>query len=167
MQDTPYTAMKPLFWLGTLFILGCGLYMLFWSRKDLQEFQRVTGPITRIAPQHPDFPHRAGPKDRYLYVAGFPKAFEVYLGGDTGDFLPDFQSIAHLRPGDTVTVYYEEAPSFVKSGGEEEKIIFFTQQIERQGQPHYIRGNFNVYFANFMIITGALLGCFLFFYQGK
>ncbi|WP_210490653.1 hypothetical protein [Rufibacter aurantiacus] len=167
MNKSAFAIYNPMYWVGTLLIIFMGLYMVFSGKKELSEFEQVTGPITSILEKHPDFPRRAGPKDRYIQVAGFEKAFEVYLGGESGDFLPDFQSIAKLRPGDTVTVYYEEAPFFAQSNGEAEKIIFFTQQIEKEGKPHYIRGDFNLFFGNFMIIAGGLIAAFLFIYRNK
>jgi len=164
-QHNAYDGLKPFFWLGTLFIISMGLYFLFWSKKELNEFNQVTGPITLLSETHPDATGRPDPKDRYVEVGGFEKAFELYLGGDVGDFLPEFEAYSDLKLGDTITVFYNETPAFVNPGGTSDKIIVFTQQINKNGKPHYLRGDMNIYFANFFIVFGILLALFLYFYK--
>jgi hypothetical protein len=167
MHNPAYEAYKPMLWAGTIIVLSMSLAMLFWSRKDLSEIEQVKGPITKIFAKHPDFPLRAGPKNRYIQIAGFHKAFELYLGGDSDDTMPDFQSIDKLKVGENITVYYQEPLPFTGDDSEKEKIVFFTRQIERDGQPHYIRGNSDTYLATIMLSISGLLAAFLYFHKNQ
>ncbi|RDC62364.1 hypothetical protein [Adhaeribacter pallidiroseus] len=162
MPQNAYDGLKPFFWLGTILILAAGLYFLFWSKKELAKFKQVTGIISFLAKTHPDAVGMPDAKNRYVQLSNFDKPFELYLGGDTGDFLPEFQAYDQLKMGDTITVYYNETPPFVNASA---KIIVFTQQINKNGQPYYLRGDMNLYFANFFIMVGVLLALFLHFYK--
>ncbi|AMM51875.1 hypothetical protein TH61_12765 [Rufibacter sp. DG15C] len=164
MQASSSKASYPALWLGALVILVLGVHTLIWGRQELSEMEQVRGPITHILKKHPAFPYKNDPKDRYLHIAGFDKAFNVYLGGDSDDFLPEFQSIAKLKVGDTVTVYYQESPGLMQSPGAQGDVIAFTYQIERGGQIHYLRGDSNVYLAYFLIFMGGLIAAVLFYY---
>ena len=92
---------------------------------------------------------------RYLKVAGYSKAFELFIGKDPGDFSPAFEQVDKLKTGDIVTVFFDEEES---KSSDEAFINRLAQFVDSGQKAYFIRGSKDKYFGYFGIALGACIG---------
>jgi len=63
-------------------VAAIGIYMYVRGEKPMTEFESITGPITYLADGDGSFHN---PKQRYVEIEGYDKAFEIFIGMDPGD----------------------------------------------------------------------------------
>jgi hypothetical protein len=92
--------------------------------------------ITSIEKTYGRFPaERDVGKYRYLQLHNYPMAFSLFIGKDPGDFSPKLEIIDELKPGDIVTVYFEEQ---VDEGDHINRLAYF---IDMGSEAVFIKGD--------------------------
>jgi hypothetical protein len=147
---------KSMFGVITIIVLGFGI--LTRGQKQKQEFYRVAGPIISIGRTFPGAFNRHEEKMRYVQVGNYPKAFELFIGQDPGDFSPAFEQIDGLKAGDVVTIYYDEEQS---QAGDSEIVNRLAQFIDKGQKPYFIRGSKDKLGGYSIIGAGVLIGIML------
>ena len=142
-------------------VAAIGIYMYVRGEKPMTEFESITGPITYLADGDGSFHN---PKQRYVEIEGYDKAFEIFIGMDPGDFSPKSQKIDQLKVGDVVTVYHEDTPLQRNQDPNLDKGI---QYLQKDGKLYYEKGNKDKYFAYFFIPMGILIGILSYFRAKK
>ena len=140
---------------GVITILTLSFGILTRGQKRKHEFQQITSPIVSLTKSLPGTFNRHEGKMRYLKVAGYSKAFELFIGKDPGDFSPAFEQVDKLKAGDIVTVFFDEEES---KSSNEAFINRLAQFIDSGQKAYFIRGNKDKYFGYFGIALGACIG---------
>jgi len=142
-------------------VAAIGIYMYVRGEKPMTEFESITGAIIYLADGDGSFHN---PKQRYVEIEGYDKAFEIFIGMDPGDFSPKSQKIDQLKVGDVVTVYHEDTPLQRNQDPNLDKGI---QYLQKDGKLYYEKGNKDKYFAYFFIPMGILIGILSYFRAKK
>lgn len=83
-------------------------YLFHRATKNKRDFEQVTGVVEYIETSSPLSPNNNPARYRFLKVEGYARPFELFIGKETGDFSPELERVDAIKPGDTVTVYYDE-----------------------------------------------------------
>ena len=149
---------------GVVFIIISGFVILSRGQKQKHDFNSITARINSIGRTFPGVFNLYEGKMRYLQVGNYPKAFELFIGHDLGDFSPASEKVDMLKAGDIVTVYYDEAKS---RSGDDAIINRMAQFIDKEGQPYYVRGRKDKLGGYVFITTGILIGITLLILRKK
>ena len=149
---------------GVAFIIISGFVILNRGQKQKHDFDSITARINTIGRTFPGAFNRHEEKIRYLQVGKYPKAFELFIGHDPGDFSPAYEKVDALKTSDIVTVYYDEEKS---RAGENTVVNRLAQFIDKDGQPYYIRGSKDKLGGYAIIGTGVLIGLTLLILKRK
>ncbi len=144
----------------TILLLGSGI--LFRGTKDKSDFEQITGIIKYLDKKYQEFPNRHQGKYRYLLIDSYPKIFEIFIGKDPGDFNPEYENIDALQVGDVITVFYDETKRET-----DPRINRLLQYIDKQNQAYFIRGRHDKLLGYFCIISGFLIGIWIFYLKRK
>lgn len=121
---------------GAITVIVIGILMLNRSSKTKEEFIKIEGPITYLDQGFENLPTRDFGKYRYLVVGGTERVFEIFIGNDPGDFIPEFERIDELTIGDTVILYYDD--NYYTEG---QLVNSLTRFIDREKEPIYIESS--------------------------
>ena len=149
---------------GVATIISLGFVILTRGQKQKHEFDSITAPISSIGRTFPGAFNRHEEKTRYVQVGNYPKAFELFIGHDTGDFSPAFEKVDALKAGDIVTVYYDEEHTHA---ADNEAVNRLAQFIDKGGKPYFIRGSKDKYGGYGAIGAGVLIGLTLLILKKK
>lgn len=149
---------------GVVIILALGFVILTRGQKQKHEFNSITAQIISIGRTFPGAFNRHEEKTRYIQVGKYPKAFELFIGHDLGDFSPAFEKVDALKAGDIVTVYYDEEQT---RAADDDKVNRLAQFIDKDGQPYFIRGSKDKYGGYGIITAGILIGLTLLILKKK
>ena len=149
---------------GVAFIIISGFVILNRGQKQKHDFNSITAHLISIDHTFPGAFNRHPEKIRYLQVGRYPKAFELFIGHDLGDFSPAFEKIDALKAGDIVTIYYDEEKT---RSGDDALVNRLAQFIDKDGQPYYARGSKDKLGGYGIIGVGMLMGLTLLILQKK
>lgn len=161
-QQRAYIFGKSMF--GVAIILALGFVILTRGQKQKHDFNSITARIISIGRTFPGAFNRHEEKTRYVQVGNYPKAFELFIGHDLGDFSPALEKIDALKVDDIVTVYYDEEET---NAADDATVNRLAQFIDKDGQPYYIRGNKDKYGGYGIIAAGVLIGLTLLILKRK
>ncbi|NRB60446.1 MAG: hypothetical protein HRU50_10980 [Winogradskyella sp.] len=135
--------------LGTIIIIGFGIYLSVISHKPKSGFNKITGTITHLDSTF----GRINKRDhRYIYITDSNEVFDLFIGKRTMDFSPEFEQIDKLKPSDEITVYYADKTPLQNT--QYYNVIKTVQFIDKDGEPYFIRGNKNKYGSYFFVSSG-------------
>lgn len=147
---------------GVITIIILSSLVLFRGTKDKSEFKKVSGNVVYLNQTFQELPNRNKGKYRYLMIDNYPKAFEIFIGKDPGDFKPEYEIIDSLKVGDEISIFYDES-----NREKDPRINRLLQYIDKQNQSYYIRGKRDKYFGYFGIMAGLLIGVWIFYLKRK
>lgn len=135
--------------------IGIGIFVIMNNTKEKLDYNKSSGAIEYIEKEFQNLPTRYKGDYRYLKINSYPRLFEIYLPNSelTEKTLDD------LKTGDYIEIYHYETADTRNSG-----INRYTQFIDFNGQPYFIRSGFQEQLGYFliglfmlMIFTGFLL----------
>ncbi len=133
--------------LVSIIVLVLGIFVIVNSSKNKSEYDRTTGTIEYFDKEFQNLPIRDKGEFRYLKVDTYPYVFEIYAPNSE----PTDKKIDNLKLGDKIDIYYYET-----SDTRYEGINRFTQFIDKEGQPYFVRNGFQKQLG--LVIVGL---CFL------
>ena len=137
---------KPIFkksMIGCLIILILGIYLSTRGTKEKDEFQSITGKIDYYEKTFENINYRNKGNHRFIYLENAPIIFDLFIRKETGDFSPKFEKLDSLGIGDEITVFYDAKTLFQKNS--DPRINKTVQFIDKEKEPHFIRGNKDKY----------------------
>lgn len=156
-------AAKPVFTKAVVSLAFCFLLSLFlFSRatKNKADFTATSGVIEYLENNISLYPNKNATTFRYLKVEGYAKPFELFVGRDAGDFKPEYEQVDQLKPGDTITVYYDE--NLYTQKDPVNRLAYF---IDRNSETIFVKGSWEKYLAYFL--AAVSLFAFLWILQLK
>lgn len=160
---------KPIFikWLwGAVFILFFGLFLLWRSSKNKQEYYKISGRIILLEKYFEAEKKSKKGKHRYLKIDSHQEIMRLFIGKDFGDFSPSFEKIDSLKIGDLIDIFYATETPFQRNTSISE-LNTTVQFIDKNNRPFFIRGTKDKYGSYFFIITGIASIIFLLFLKRK
>ena len=136
-----------------IFCLVGSIYLLKTAYKDKKEFRKIEGTVNFISLKYHDLPNRDFTKYRYIKVNEYEKPFEVFVGKDPGDFKPALDKIDIIKPGDILTVYFEEE-DFLTIDAPVNRHTFY---IDKGNIPVFIFSPAQFYLAWFLILMSIII----------
>jgi hypothetical protein len=97
------------------------------------------------------YPNKNTNKFRYIKVEGYAKPFELFVGKGAGDFKAEYEQVDKLKPGDTITVYYDE--NLYTHTDPVNRLAYF---IERNSETMFVKGSWEKYLAYFLAAVSLL-----------
>ena len=97
------------------------------------------------------YPNKDASKFRYLKVDSYAKPFELFVGKGSGNFKPEYERVDLLKPGDTITVYYDE--NLYTQKDPVNRLAYF---IERNSETIFVKGSWEKYLAYFIAAVSLL-----------
>lgn len=149
---------------GVIFVsiigLGTGIFTTLNNSKDKKEYDKSTGIIEYYDKEFQNLPTRHKGDFRYLKIDTYPYLFEIYEPNSE----PTKNKIDYLKVGDEIEIYYYETSDTRNIG-----LNRFTQFIDKNEQPYFIRNGFQKQFGFVVIGLSILLNvmAFLFWKKGK
>ena len=147
---------------GVITIIVLSSFVLFRGTKDKSEFKKVSGNVVYLDKTFQELPNRHQGKYRYLMIDNYPKAFELFIGKDPGDFKPDYENIDSLEVGDEITIFYDET-----NRETDPRINRLLQFIDKQNQSYYIRGRHDKFLGYLGTIAGFFIGVWIIYLKRK
>lgn len=117
----------------SIIIFGIGIFVIVSNSQEKTAYNKVTGSIEYFEKEYQKLPIRHKGDFRYLKVSTYPYMFEIYAPNS----MPTEKTIDDLSVGDSIDIYYYEI-----SDTKNEGINRFTQFIDKDGQPYFIRNGF-------------------------
>ncbi len=117
----------------TIIIFGLAVYLISNNSKEKLEYDKSTGVIEYYDLVYQNLRNRHEGDYRYLKIDTYPYIFEIYEPNSE----PTEYKIDDLKIGDTIDIYYYEISTTKKIGRNK-----FTQFIDKQGLPYFIRDGF-------------------------
>lgn len=118
---------------ASIIIFGLGFFVTINNSNDKTEYDKSTGTIEYYDKEFQNLPMRHNGDFRYLKIDSYPYIFEIYEPNSK----PTENTIDNLTVGDNVDIYYYETSDTRNNG-----LNRFTQFIDKNGQPFFIRNNF-------------------------
>jgi hypothetical protein len=143
---------------GVITIIVVSIIILIRGGKEKSDFHQMKRKITYLEKTFEKFPPRNPGKYRYILIENYPKAIELFVGKDFGDFKPKFERIDDLKIGDTIKIYFDENKTET-----DDRINRLVQFIDKNNEPYFVRSNADSYLGYFVLGIGILLGLFLFY----
>ena len=125
-------SVRGVFFVSVLLIV-LSVFVMINNSKDKPEYEKTTGRIDFFAKEFQHFPVQHKGDFRYLKLNTYPYVFEIYEPNSK----PTEKKIDDLKVGDEIDVYYYET-----SNTRNEGINRFTQFIDKDEQPYFIRNGF-------------------------
>jgi len=117
----------------SIIVLGLGIFVIVNSSKDKSEYDKSTGTIEYFEKEFQNLPIRNKGDYRYLKVETYPYLFVIYEPNSE----PTDKRIDDLKVGDKIDIYYYETSDTKNSG-----LNRFTQFIDKEEQPYFVRSGF-------------------------
>lgn len=150
MKSRKVIFLKSVLVLCIVIILGIFIYVR--AEKEKTSFESVTGKIIFLDKSIATFPNKDTTKYRYIQLDIYPKAFEVFIGKEEGDFKPKFEAIDKLKMNDIITIYFDE--NLYTQNDQINRLSYF---IDRDRETIFIKGGKEKYIALFIIGVSLLL----------
>lgn len=132
---------------ASIIVLGLGIFVTVNNSKDKVEYDKATGIIEYYDKEFQNLPTRHKGDFRYLKIDSYPYIFEIYEPNSE----PTEKKIDDLRVGDKIDIYYYETSNTRNIG-----LNRFTQFIDKNEQPYFVRSGFQKQLG-FIIIGLAIL----------
>lgn len=145
---------------ASIIFLGLGVFVTVKNSKDKVEYDKSTGIIEYYDKEFQNLPTRHKGDFRYLKIASYPYLFEIYEPNSE----PTEKTIDDLTVGDKIDIYYYET-----SDTRNIRLNRFTQFIDKNGQPYFVRSGFQKQLGFVIIGLSILLNimAFVFWKKGK
>ncbi len=153
-----YTVRKLI--LFSIFITGIAILTIFNNSKTKLDYDKSSGKIEYFEKEFQDFPVRDIMNYRYLKIDNYPYTFEIYEPNSE----KSEKVINDLKVGDVIDIYYYEISDTRSTG-----INRFTQFIDKDGKPYFIRNGFQKQLGFVVMGLGVLINlmAFIFWKTGK
>jgi hypothetical protein len=141
-------------------LMGCGMAIVLMNAKDKLAYTKNTGTIQYLDTKYEQLPFRHRGDYRYLKVDTYPFVFEIYQPNSE----PTRMTIDSLQVGDNIDIFYYETADTRNI-----RLNRFTQFIDKEGQPHFVRNRFKQKLGWAIVGLSVLLNAlaFLFWKKGK
>jgi hypothetical protein len=129
----------PIFKKSLVTLSICIIFCLIYAQKgdkDKNAFQNISGIINSIENTHERYSGKDTSRFRYVEIDNYPKPFQIFIGKSAGDFKPKFENIDNLKPGDSLTIYFEE-----NNNTKNAPVNNLTYFIDRGSETIFIKGN--------------------------
>lgn len=145
---------------ASIIVLGLGIFMTVNNSKDKTEYDKSKGTIEYYDKEFHNLPTRHKGDFRYLKIDSYPYLFEIYEPNSE----PTEKTIDDLTVGDEIDIYYYETSDTRNIG-----LNRFTQFIDKNGKPYFIRSGFQKQLGYVIIGLSILLNimAFVFWKKGK
>lgn len=145
---------------ASIIVLGLGIFVTVNNSKDKTEYDKSTGTIEYYNKEFQNLPTRHKGDFRYLKIDTYPYLFEIYEPNSE----PTANTIDDLVVGDEIDIYYYETSDTRNIG-----LNRFTQFIDKNGQPYFVRSGFQKQLGYVVIGLSILLNlmAFVFWKKGK
>lgn len=137
------------FFIGTIIIFCFGVFLLYRSTKNKDDFKKASGKITYLAQKLGNHPKRNIGKHRFIVIDTYHQAFELFVGKESTDFKPEFERIDELEMSDEIDIYFDEENS-------PDGINRLVQFIDKNNEAYFIRGNMDRNFGIFFLVIGII-----------
>ena len=117
----------------SIIVLGLGIFVIVNSSKEKSDYDKSTGTIEYFDKEFQNLPTRHKGDFRYLKVDSYPYLFEIYEPNSE----QTKNKIDDIKVGDKIDIYYYETPDTRNI-----RLNRFTQFIDKEGQPYFIRNGF-------------------------
>ena len=145
---------------ASIIVLGLGIFVTVNNSKDKLEYDKSSGTIEYYDKVFQSLPTRHKGDFRYLKIDSYPYLFEIYEPNSE----PTENTIDDLKVGDEIDIYYYETSDTKNIG-----LNRFTQFIDKNGEPYFIRSGFQKQLGFVIIGLSILLNimAFVFWKKGK
>ncbi len=146
--------------LASLLVGGLAASLITSNSKDKDEYEMTTGTIVYLEEEFQNLPARDKGNYRYLKLDTYPIIFEIYEPNSR----KTSQTIDNLQKGDRIDIYYYETDQTHL-----EEINRFTQFIDHNKSPYFIRDGFQKQLGYILVVLALLLNvlAFAFWKLGK
>lgn len=141
--------------LTSILIAGLAIFVILNNSKEKSEYNKVVGTIEYYGKEFQNLPVRNKGDFRYLKIDQYPYIFEIYEPNS----LPTKNNIDDLKLGDNIDIYYYETSNTIQ-----EQINRFTQFIDKDQQPYFIRSKFQEKLGYIIIALCLLLNIISYFF---
>jgi hypothetical protein len=131
---------------GLITIMIISVFLFVRAGKEKSAFNKLSGKITSL--------EKTNAKKRLLQVEDH--TFELFIGKDVGDFKPKFERIDKLKPGDYITIYFDD------QGDPINNLAYF---IDKGDEPFFIKGSWEKGMSYFL--AGLCVTIFILLYTLK
>lgn len=143
---------------ASVLALGIGLFVTINNSKNKQEYEKKSGEIEYFDLKFENLPTRHKGDFRYLKIDTYPFVFEIYEPNS----VPTQMTIDNLSVGDKIDIYFYETSDTRNCG-----LNRFTQFIDKDNQPYFIRNGFQKQLGIFIIGLSVLLNVIAFVFWKK
>lgn len=145
---------------ASLMVLGLAIFVTINNSKEKLEYDKATGIIEYYDKEFQNLPTRHKGDYRYLKINSYPYLFEIYKPNS----VPTEKTIDDLTLGQEIDIYYYETSDTRNIG-----LNRFTQFIDKNHKPHFIRSGFQKQLGYLIIGLSLLLNvmAFVFWKKGK
>lgn len=145
---------------ASIIVLGLGIFVTINNSKDKLEYDKATGIIEYYDKEFQNLPTRHKGDFRYLKIDSYPYLFEIYEPNSE----PTENTIDDLKVGDEIDIYYYETSDTRNIG-----LNRFTQFIDKNEQPYFVRSGFQKQLGFVVIGLSILFNimAFVFWKKGK
>ena len=147
-----YTSVRGVI-LASIIVLGLGIFVIIYNSKEKNEYDKSTGTIEYFDKEFQNLPNRNKGDFRYLKIDSYPYLFEIYEPNSE----PTEKKIDDLIVGDKIDIYYYETSNTINEG-----LNRFTQFIDKEEQPHFIRSGFQKQLGYIIIALSVLINLLAF-----
>lgn len=120
-------------------LVFCIIISLIYVQKGDKErsaFQSVSGVLLSLQNIHERYSGKDTSKYRYIEIDRYPQPFQIFIGKSAGDFKPTYEQIGNLKPGDSLTIYFDES-----NRTRNEAVNNLAYFIDRGSETIFIKGN--------------------------
>src|SRR4051812_35897985 len=146
--------------LSLLLVIAAGFYLIFRAEKPKSQLIKGEGIVLSLSKTYASFPGKDTSKFRYLQIDNYPKLIELFIGKSAGDFKPKFEKVDALKPGDAITIYFDE--NFKTRDDPVNRLVYF---IDRGNEAIFIKGSWEKYLGYFLILAAIVI--FFILYRAK
>lgn len=143
---------------ASIIVLGLGIFVTVNNSKDKTEYDKSKGTIEYYDKEFQNLPTRHKGDFRYLKIDSYPYLFEIYEPNSE----PTEKNIDDLSLGDEIDIYYYETSDTRNIG-----LNRFTQFIDKNGKPYFIRSGFQKQLGYVIIGLSILLNIMAFVFGKK
>jgi len=143
---------------ASIICLGLGIFVIINNSKEKSEYDRATGIIEYFDKEFQNLPTRHKGDFRYLKVDTYPYLFEIYAPNSE----PTEKKVNELKVGDKIDIYYYETANTISEG-----LNRYTQFIDKDKQPYFIRSGFQVQLGYVLIGLWAIINLMAFVFWKK
>ena len=126
--------------IGLAGVMIMSVFLFVRAGKEKSDFNKISGEIISL--------EKTNTKNRLLQIEN--RTFELFTGKDAGDFKPAFERIDELKPGDKITVYFDEQDDPIN------RLAYF---IDKGNEPYFIKGSWEKGLAYFL--AGLCMAIFI------